>query len=56
MKKIKITVLFLFFVGAHIGQAPLQHAIKEIYEADYLHTNANGYAIWKKEIQPHLLR
>jgi len=30
--------------------------IKEIYESDNLHINAKGYAIWKKEIQPHLLR
>jgi len=30
--------------------------IKEIYEEDKLHMNAKGYAIWKKEIQPHLLR
>ena len=30
--------------------------IKEIYEEDNLHMNAKGYSIWKKEIQPHLLR
>jgi lysophospholipase L1-like esterase len=30
--------------------------IKEIYIEDNLHMNAKGYAIWKKEIQPHLLR
>ena len=30
--------------------------MKEIYEEDNLHMNAKGYAIWKKEIQPHLLR
>jgi lysophospholipase L1-like esterase len=30
--------------------------IKEIYEEDNLHMNAKGYNIWKKEIQPNLLR
>jgi lysophospholipase L1-like esterase len=30
--------------------------IKGIYVEDNLHMNAKGYAIWKKEIQPHLLR
>ena len=30
--------------------------IKEIYDEDNLHMNAKGYAIWRKEIQPHLLR
>lgn len=30
--------------------------IKGIYEGDDLHMNAKGYSIWKKEIQPHLLR
>jgi lysophospholipase L1-like esterase len=30
--------------------------IKEIYVEDNLHMNAKGYAIWKKEIQPILLR
>jgi len=30
--------------------------IKEIYVEDNLHMNAKGYGIWKKEIQPVLLR
>lgn len=30
--------------------------IKNIYVEDNLHMNAKGYAIWKKEIQPHLIR
>jgi len=30
--------------------------IKEIYVEDKLHMNAKGYGIWKKEIQPILLR
>ena len=30
--------------------------IKGIYVKDNLHMNAKGYAIWKKEIQPYLLR
>jgi len=30
--------------------------IKNIYIEDNLHMNAKGYAIWKKEIQPHLIR
>jgi len=30
--------------------------IKGIYVEDNLHMNAKGYGIWKKEIQPHLLR
>jgi lysophospholipase L1-like esterase len=30
--------------------------IREIYIEDNLHMNAKGYAIWKKEIQPILLR
>ena len=30
--------------------------IKGIYVEDNLHMNAKGYAIWKKEIQPYLLR
>ncbi len=30
--------------------------IKEIYVEDNLHMNAKGYSIWKKEMQPHLLR
>ena len=28
----------------------------EIFLEDSLHMNANGYAIWKKEIQPYLLK
>lgn len=30
--------------------------IKEIYLDDDLHMNAKGYAIWQKELQPHLLK
>jgi|SRR5689334_4702179 len=30
--------------------------IKDIYVEDNLHMNAKGYAIWKKEIQPILIR
>jgi lysophospholipase L1-like esterase len=30
--------------------------IKEIFLADNLHMNAKGYAIWKKAIQPFLLK
>src|SRR6476646_4671462 len=30
--------------------------IKDIYVEDNLHMNAKGYSIWKKEMQPHLLR
>ena len=29
---------------------------KEIYLEDNLHMNAKGYAIWQKELQPHLLK
>jgi lysophospholipase L1-like esterase len=29
---------------------------KEIYLDDNLHMNAKGYAIWQKELQPHLLK
>jgi len=28
----------------------------EIFESDSLHMNAKGYAIWKKAIQPHLIK
>jgi len=28
--------------------------LKEIYLEDSLHMNAKGYAIWQKELQPHL--
>lgn len=31
-------------------------AMKNIFLADSLHMNAQGYAIWKSEIKPHLLR
>ena len=30
--------------------------IKDIYVGDKLHMNAKGYSIWKKEMQPYLLR
>ena len=30
--------------------------IPEIFLEDSLHMNAKGYAIWKKEIEPHLLK
>jgi lysophospholipase L1-like esterase len=30
--------------------------IKEIYLGDSLHMNAKGYAIWQKELKPHLLK
>jgi len=30
--------------------------IKEIYLEDNLHMNAKGYAIWQKELRPHLLK
>ena len=30
--------------------------MKEIYLEDDLHMNAKGYAIWQKELQPHLLK
>ena len=30
--------------------------LKEIFLPDSLHMNANGYAIWQKEIQPYLLK
>ena len=30
--------------------------LKEIYLDDNLHMNAKGYAIWQKELQPHLLK
>lgn len=30
--------------------------LPDIFTADNLHMNAKGYAIWKKEIKPHLLK
>ena len=30
--------------------------LKDIYLEDSLHMNAKGYAIWQKEIKPHLLK
>jgi lysophospholipase L1-like esterase len=30
--------------------------MKEIFLDDNLHMNAKGYAIWQKELQPHLLK
>jgi lysophospholipase L1-like esterase len=30
--------------------------IPEIFLEDSLHMNAKGYAIWKKEIEPHLIK
>jgi lysophospholipase L1-like esterase len=30
--------------------------MKEIFLEDNLHMNAKGYAIWKKFIEPHLLK
>ena len=30
--------------------------MKDIFLEDYLHMNAKGYAIWKKLIEPHLLK
>lgn len=30
--------------------------LKDIYLDDNLHMNAKGYAIWQKEIEPHLLK
>ena len=30
--------------------------LKEIYLDDDLHMNSKGYAIWQKELQPHLLK
>jgi lysophospholipase L1-like esterase len=29
---------------------------KDIFGKDMLHMNADGYAIWKKMIQPYLLK
>jgi lysophospholipase L1-like esterase len=45
------------FVDVH--QPMLNEAgqpIPEIFLEDSLHMNAKGYAIWKKEIEPHLIK
>jgi lysophospholipase L1-like esterase len=40
----------------HKMLGPNERPVKEIYVGDSLHMNAKGYSIWKKELQPHLLR
>ena len=40
----------------HTMLGPTEHLSKNIYVEDNLHMNAKGYSIWKKEIQPHLLK
>ena len=46
-------------VGIDIHQKMLTTAgepIPELFLADSLHMNAKGYAIWKKEIEPYLMK
>lgn len=40
----------------HLMLNDLGNPKPEIFRSDSLHMNANGYAIWKKAIEPHLVK
>ncbi len=53
LKKKKKTV-FISVWNDMLG--PNGKPMEDIFVADKLHMNAKGYAIWQKEIEPHLLK
>jgi lysophospholipase L1-like esterase len=44
------------YVDVHSKMMKKNYPISEIFTADSLHMNAKGYQIWKKKIQPHLIK
>lgn len=44
------------FINVFSKMMKRNYPVSEIFTSDSLHMNANGYKIWKKKIQPHLLK